>query len=98
MQAHAHDEMLFIIIHQTYELWFKQLLYEVDSVNDILEKPALNDDSPELQTIVHRLNRCNTILKLLVQQIEVMETMSPMDFLDFRDMLRPASGFQSVPV
>ncbi len=96
LQAHAHDEMLFIIIHQTYELWFKQLLYEVDSVNGILEKPALNDDSPELQTIVHRLNRCNTILKLLVQQLEVMETMSPMDFLDFRDMLRPASGFQSV--
>jgi tryptophan 2,3-dioxygenase len=95
-QAHAHDEMLFIIIHQTYELWFKQLLFEVESVNGILEKPALNDDSPELQTIVHRLQRCNTILKLLVQQIEVMETMSPMDFLDFRDMLRPASGFQSV--
>jgi tryptophan 2,3-dioxygenase len=95
-QAHAHDEMLFIIIHQAYELWFKQLLYEVDSVNGILEKPTLNDDSPELQTIVHRLHRCNTILKLLVQQIEVMETMSPMDFLDFRDMLRPASGFQSI--
>jgi tryptophan 2,3-dioxygenase len=94
-QAHAHDEMLFIIIHQAYELWFKQLLYEVDSIIGILEKPSLNDDTPELQTIVHRLNRCNTILKLLVQQIEVMETMSPMDFLDFRDMLRPASGFQS---
>src|SRR5580704_719504 len=94
--AHAHDEMLFIIIHQTYELWFKQLLYEVDSIIGILKKPTLNDDSPELQTVVHRLNRCNTILKLLVQQIEVMETMSPMDFLDFRDMLRPASGFQSI--
>jgi tryptophan 2,3-dioxygenase len=94
--AHAHDEMLFIIIHQAYELWFKQLLYEVDSIIGILEKPTLNDDTPELQTIVHRLNRCNTILKLLVQQIEVMETMSPMDFLDFRDMLRPASGFQSI--
>jgi tryptophan 2,3-dioxygenase len=96
LHAHAHDEMLFIIIHQAYELWFKQLLYEVESVNSILEKPALNDDSPELQTIVHRLNRCNSILKLLVQQIEVMESMSPMDFLDFRDMLRPASGFQSI--
>jgi tryptophan 2,3-dioxygenase len=96
LHSHAHDEMLFIIIHQAYELWFKQLLYEVDSIIGILEKPSLNDDSPELQTIVHRLNRCNTILKLLVQQIEVMETMSPMDFLDFRDMLRPASGFQSI--
>ncbi|MDP4129998.1 MAG: tryptophan 2,3-dioxygenase family protein [Bacteroidota bacterium] len=95
LQAHAHDEMLFIVIHQTYELWFKQLLYEVDSVKAILQKPSLNDDSPELQIIVHRLHRIHTILKLLVQQIEVMETMSPMDFLDFRDMLRPASGFQS---
>src|ERR1700735_5222706 len=82
----AHDEMLFIVIHQAYELWFKQLLYELDSVIAILEKPAINDDSPELQTVVHRLSRCNTILKLLVQQIEIMETMSPMDFLDFRDM------------
>jgi tryptophan 2,3-dioxygenase len=95
LQVHAHDEMLFIVIHQAYELWFKQLLYELDSVIAILEKPAINDDSPELQTVVHRLSRCNTILKLLVQQIEIMETMSPMDFLDFRDMLRPASGFQS---
>jgi tryptophan 2,3-dioxygenase len=91
----AHDEMLFIIIHQTYELWFKQLLFEVNSVNQIMQKPALNDNSPELQTVVHRLGRCTTILKLLVHQIDVMETMTPMDFLDFRDLLRPASGFQS---
>lgn len=91
----AHDEMLFIIIHQAYELWFKQLLHEVDSVTAIMQKPSLNDNSPELQTIVHRLSRTVTILKLLVQQIDVMETMTPMDFLDFRDMLRPASGFQS---
>ena len=92
----AHDEMLFIIIHQTYELWFKQLLYEINSVNEIMLKPALNDNSPELQTVVHRLSRCVTVLKLLVHQIDIMETMTPMDFLDFRDMLRPASGFQSV--
>lgn len=91
----AHDEMLFIIIHQAYELWFKQILHEVNSVKTILQKPSLNDNSPELQTIVHRLSRTVTILKLLVQQIDVMETMTPMDFLDFRDMLRPASGFQS---
>jgi len=91
----AHDEMLFIIIHQAYELWFKQVLHEVNSVKTILQKPSLNDNSPELQTIVHRLSRVVTILKLLVQQIDVMETMTPMDFLDFRDMLRPASGFQS---
>jgi tryptophan 2,3-dioxygenase len=91
----AHDEMLFIIIHQAYELWFKQLLFETDSVCEIMKKPSLNDNSPELQTVVHRLSRCVTILKLLVHQIDVMETMNPMDFLDFRDMLRPASGFQS---
>ena len=91
----AHDEMLFIIIHQAYELWFKQILYEVDSVTEIMNKPLLNDNSPELQTIVHRLQRVVTILKVLVHQIDIMETMTPMDFLDFRDMLRPASGFQS---
>jgi len=91
----AHDEMLFIIIHQTYELWFRQLLFEADSIIGILEQPTLNDNSPELQTIVHRLSRCATILKVLVHQIDIMETMTPMDFLDFRDKLRPASGFQS---
>ncbi|SRR5579871_261384 len=95
LQQPAHDEMLFIIIHQSYELWFKQLLFEVNSICEIMKKPALNDNSPELQTVVHRLSRCVTILKLLVHQIDVMETMNPMDFLDFRDMLRPASGFQS---
>ncbi|HXB06671.1 MAG TPA: tryptophan 2,3-dioxygenase family protein [Puia sp.] len=93
---HAHDEMLFIVIHQTYELWFHQLLYETGSVAAIFGQPALNDNSPELQTIVHRLSRCATILKVLVQQIDIMETMNPMDFQDFRDLLRPASGFQSV--
>ncbi len=91
----AHDEMLFIIIHQAYELWFKQILFEVNSVIAIMNKPALNDNSPEMQTVVHRLRRVVTILKVLVQQIDIMETMTPMDFLDFRDMLRPASGFQS---
>lgn len=91
----AHDEMLFIIIHQAYELWFKQILFEVESVVDIMHRPAINDNSPALQTVVHRIARVNTILKLLVQQIDVMETMTPMDFLDFRDLLRPASGFQS---
>ena len=91
----AHDEMLFIVIHQVYELWFKQLHFEANSVVGIMGKPALNDNSPELQTVVHRLNRMSTILRVLVHQIDIMETMTPMDFLDFRDMLRPASGFQS---
>ena len=91
----AHEEMLFIIIHQAYELWFKQILFEVNSVIEMMSKPSLNDNSPELQTIVHRIKRVGTILKVLVQQIDILETMTPMDFLDFRDMLRPASGFQS---
>jgi tryptophan 2,3-dioxygenase len=91
----AHDEMLFIVIHQAYELWFKQLHHEANSVVEILSQPSLNDNSPELQTVVHRLDRMVTILRVLVHQIDIMETMTPMDFLDFRDMLRPASGFQS---
>lgn len=91
----AHDEMLFIVIHQTYELWFKQLHHEIDSVLFTMKKPAMNDNSPELQTVVHRLNRMVIILRVLVHQIDILETMTPMDFLDFRDMLRPASGFQS---
>jgi tryptophan 2,3-dioxygenase len=91
----AHDEMLFVIIHQAYELWFKQILFEVDSVTSIMSKNELNDNSADLQTIVHRMQRVVTILKVLVQQIDIIETMTPMDFLDFRDMLRPASGFQS---
>lgn len=91
----AHDEMLFIIIHQAYELWFKQVLFEVNSVIDIMNKPRVNDNSPEMQTVVHRMQRVVTILRVLVQQIDILETMTAMDFLDFRDMLRPASGFQS---
>ncbi|HEX2607845.1 MAG TPA: tryptophan 2,3-dioxygenase family protein [Flavisolibacter sp.] len=93
--ASAHDEMLFIIIHQAYELWFKQLHHEADSILDIMRKPSLNDNSPELQTVVHRMNRMVTILRVLIHQIDILETMTPMDFLDFRDLLRPASGFQS---
>ena len=93
--APAHDEMLFIIIHQAYELWFKQILFELGAVTEIMGKPTLNDNSPDLQTVVHRMQRVVTILKVLVQQIDILETMTPMDFLDFRDMLRPASGFQS---
>lgn len=91
----AHDEMLFIIIHQAYELWFKQVLHEVNSVREIMQRQEIDDNSPALQTVVHRLSRSITILQVLVHQMDIMETMTPMDFLDFRDMLRPASGFQS---
>ncbi|NNE55503.1 MAG: tryptophan 2,3-dioxygenase, partial [Flavobacteriales bacterium] len=95
IKKEAHDEMLFIVVHQAYELWFKQILYEVGSVMDILEEPV-NDNSPALQLVEHRLSRVNEILQLLIQQIDVIETMTPLDFLDFRDLLRPASGFQSM--
>jgi tryptophan 2,3-dioxygenase len=91
----AHDEMLFIIIHQAYELWFKQIHFELDSAIEIMKQEEVNDNSPQLQAIVHRSSRIVTILKLLVQQIDVLETMTPLDFHDFRDLLRPASGFQS---
>ncbi|MCS6934049.1 MAG: tryptophan 2,3-dioxygenase [Chitinophagales bacterium] len=93
---HAHDEMLFIVIHQSYELWFKQILYEVKSVMELLSKPTISDNSPDLFIINHRLNRVVVILDVLVHQIDILETMTPLDFLDFRNRLRPASGFQSV--
>lgn len=83
-----HDETLFIIIHQAYELWFKQLLHEIDA---IIER--LHADQP---LAAHRLiRRCVEIERLLVNQVAVLETMMPMDFLAFRDHLMPASGFQS---
>ncbi len=91
----AHDEMLFIVIHQAYELWFKQILFELDAVNITMSKEVLNDNSADLQTVVHRLKRIVSILKVLVQQIDILETMTAMDFLDFRNLLSPASGFQS---
>jgi len=91
----AHDEMLFIIIHQAYELWFKQMKYEMQSIVDIMSKPSINDNSPDIFSVVHRLKRIATIWQLGIQQIDVLETMTPLDFLDFRDQLRPASGFQS---
>ena len=92
----AHDEMLFIVTHQAYELWFKQVLYELNSITDLISSPKVDDNDPVLQVVVHRSQRINTILRLLVDQINIMETMSSMDFLDFRDLLRPASGFQSI--
>ena len=91
----AHDEMLFIIIHQAYELWFKQILFETDSALQIMKQPTINDNTPQLQTVVHRMGRVVSILNVLVQQVDILETMTAMDFLEFRDLLRPASGFQS---
>ena len=89
----AHDEMLFIIIHQTYELWFKQILYELDLVQDVFGGPSVDDAM--LGRAVHAAERIVKIEQLLVSQIDILETMTPMDFLEFRDLLIPSSGFQS---
>jgi len=92
----ADDEMLFIIIHQTYELWFKQILHELDIIRGIFKQPNIHNNAPDIYNTVHRLKRICKILDIAVSQMGVMETMTPLDFLDFRDLLRPASGFQSI--
>src|SRR5262245_40986368 len=83
-----HDEMLFIVIHQVYELWFKELLHEFDRVTRLLE-----DDEPHRAQ--HTLKRILTILKVMVAQLDILETMTPLEFLSFRARLDAASGFQS---
>lgn len=90
----AHDETLFIIVHQAYELWFKQMIHDLNSVLELFRAEHLPDQ--QLMTVVHRLQRINRVQELLNQQIDVMETMTPQDFLEFRDYLVPASGFQSI--
>lgn len=89
----AHDEMLFIIVHQAYEIWFKQIIHELGSVYTMFEGNRV--DERNIGTAVARLKRIIEIQKLLIQQIQVLETMTPLDFLDFRNYLFPASGFQS---
>lgn len=89
----AHDEMLFIIVHQVYELWFKQILTEIGSVLEVFNGSRV--DERQMGLIVSRLQRVVEIQKHLVDQMRIMETMTPLDFLDFRDLLIPASGFQS---
>ena len=90
----AHDEMLFIVTHQTYELWFKQILHELDTVLSIMGQAVVPER--ELGQVLHYLERIVVIQKVLVEQIGILETMTPLDFLDFRDLLAPSSGFQSV--
>ena len=87
--SHEHDELLFIVAHQVYELWFKVVLFELEAARDRI-------DSDDVFFARHYLERVHVIEKLLVEQIEVLETMSPQDFLAFRSQLAPASGFQSV--
>ena len=95
----AHDEMLFIIVHQAYELWFKQIRHELQACSEVLSKPAADDDGPDMNVVVHRLKRIVEIWKLLNHQVDVLETMTPLDFLEFRELLHGASGFpeQTIP-
>lgn len=88
-EPQEHDEMLFIIIHQTYELWFKQILHEFGKLQEELHKG-------ETWTAVKTMRRVLTILKTMVAQIDILETMTPLEFNSFRGFLDEASGFQSV--
>lgn len=88
-EPESHDELLFIIIHQTYELWFKQLLHELDACIGWI-------DEGRLFRANHSLRAAVSIEKILVTQIQILETMAPIGFLEFRDRLNPASGFQSM--
>ena len=85
----AHDELLFIVVHQAYELWFKVLLYELESVRDLMFER-------DVARARHFMARVHAIERLMREQIEVLETMDPQDFLEFRSNLDPASGFQSL--
>lgn len=83
-----HDELLFIVIHQVYELWFKEILHELDHVRGLL-------DGGQSHRVPHTLKRILTILKVLVAQLDILETMTPLEFQSFRERLEQASGFQS---
>src|ERR1700704_5797727 len=87
--SHEHDELLFIVAHQVYELWFKVVIDELEATRGRV-------DADDIFFARHHLHRVHVVERLLVEQIEVLETMSPQDFLAFRSQLAPASGFQSV--
>jgi tryptophan 2,3-dioxygenase len=84
-----HDELLFITVHQAYELWFKQILHEIDAAILLMKEDRAAEAAQALRRVVE-------IEKLLIAQIHILETMSPVRFLGFRDELNPASGFQSM--
>lgn len=88
----AHEEHFFIIIHQVYELWFKQILAELEAIIEVFHE---GPEKQDMGLVVIRLQRMNKIFHLLLQEFEVLETMSPLDFLNFRDLLGTMSGFQS---
>src|SRR5215207_2449792 len=85
----SHDELLFIVIHQTYELWFKQILHELDATIKWLDEGRMFRANHALRGVV-------SIERILVTQIHILESMAPIGFLEFRDKLNPASGFQSM--
>jgi len=87
-ESDEHDEILFIVVHQVYELWFLELLHEIDWLVDRLA-------DADAAAAMHTLKRILTILKIAVAQLDVLETMTPLEFLSFRDRLESASGFQS---
>ncbi|TQV70154.1 tryptophan 2,3-dioxygenase [Exilibacterium tricleocarpae] len=84
-----HDELLFIVIHQTYELWFKQVIHELDHLTALF-------NAGERNRALHTLKRVDTIFRTLTQQVDILETLTPLEFMSFRDRLQSASGFQSV--
>ena len=84
-----HDECLFIVIHQVYELWFKLMLHEIDKI-------SRDFSANDLHGAIHTFKRIRTVMKTLVGQLDILETMTPMSFTAFRDRLDRASGFQSV--
>ena len=91
----THDELLFIIIHQTYELWFKELLHDLDAVVDSLAQVASRQWRDQVYEAARLLRRCTEIMRVLVTQFTILETMLPTHFMAFRGKLEPASGFQS---
>jgi len=91
----VHDEHLFIVTHQAYELWFKQVIFEIDSIRDCFLDDSGVDEARMLE-VIKRLQRVVMIIKLLVDQVLILETMTPLNFMDFRDFLSSASGFQSL--
>jgi len=91
----VHDETLFIVTHQAFELWFVQIRHELKSVLEFMDQENIDDNSEEMARIVQRLERIVKIIRLINTQFEVLETMQPLDFLEFRSFINPASGFQS---
>jgi len=90
----VHDEHLFIVVHQVYELWFKQIIHEIESIRRIFTDTKIDDRS--MLVVVSRVDRVGKIVKILVDQMMVLETMTPLDFMEFRGKLASSSGFQSM--